>query len=161
MIVKETLQVFLSSLHSIVACQTFVGCLLAHHRRSRHSTHQNNTHLHHFYCFVHFLLVSLIFAVIVVSCGGLYVKVMMEECFADNMYDYILNLSCALIVGAIVLIHIGSNLGSSITAGIGFPYVSEGSAVNIMLSILTAIHCGVYERGRENALYEKKGTYED
>lgn len=104
---------------------------------------------------------SLIFAVIVVLCGGLYVKVMMEECFADDMYDYILNLSCALIVGAIVLIHIGSNLGSSITAGIGFPYVSEGSAVNIMLSILTAIHCGVYERGRENALSEKKGTYED
>ena len=104
---------------------------------------------------------SLIFAVIVVLCGGLYVKVMMEECFADDMYDYILNLSCALIVGAIVLIHIGSNLGSSITAGIGFPYVSEGSAVNIMLLILTAIHCGVYERGRENALSEKKGTYED
>ena len=88
-------------------------------------------------------------------------KVMMEEYFAVNSIDYILNMSCALIVGAIVLIHIGSNLGSSITAGIGFPYVSEGRAVNIMLSILTAIHCAVYERGRENALSEKKGTYED
>lgn len=104
---------------------------------------------------------SLFFAAIVVFCGGFYVKVMMEECFASNIYDYILNLSSALIIGAIMLIHIGSNLGSSITAGIGFPYVSEGSAVNIMLSILTAIHCGVYERGRENVLSEKKRTHED
>ena len=72
--------------------------------------------------------------------GTLYVKALLAGCHADNLYDYILNLCCALIIGTIILIHIGSNLGSSITAGIGMPFVSEGSAVNIMLAALTAVH---------------------
>ena len=104
---------------------------------------------------------SLVFAVIILLIGTLYVKALLAGCHADNLYDYILNLCCALIIGTIILIHIGSNLGSSITAGIGMPFVSEGSAVNIMLAALTAVHCGIYERGRRHALSEEKEIYEN
>lgn len=104
---------------------------------------------------------SLVFAAIIILLCGLYVKALMAGCHADNQYDYILNLCCALIIGAIILIHVGSNLGSSITAGIGLPYISEGSAVNAMLAALTAIHCGIYERGRRHALSEEKEIYEN
>ena len=104
---------------------------------------------------------SLVFAVIILLISVLYVKALLAGCHADNLYDYILNLCCALIIGTIILIHIGSNLGSSITAGIGMPFVSEGSAVNIMLAALTAVHCGIYERGRRHALSEEKEIYEN
>ncbi len=102
---------------------------------------------------------SLVFAALILLIGILYVKALLAGCHADSPYDYILNLSCALIIGSIILIHIGSNLGSSITAGIGMPFVSEGSAVNIMLVALTAVHCGIYERGRRHALSEEKTVY--
>lgn len=104
---------------------------------------------------------SLVFAAIILLISILYVKALMAGCHADNLYDYILNLCCALIIGTIILIHIGSNLGSSITAGVGMPFVSEGSAVNIMLAALTAVHCGIYERGRRHALSEEKEIYEN
>ena len=104
---------------------------------------------------------SLVFATLILLIGILYVKALLAGCHADSLYDYILNLCCALIIGSIILIHIGSNLGSSITAGIGMPFVSEGSAVNIMLAALTAVHCGIYERGRRHALSEEKEIYEN
>ena len=95
---------------------------------------------------------SIFFAAGVLIIGALLVKSMLADCRTENMYDYILNLSCALIVGSMVLIHIGSNLGSSITAGIGFPFVSDGISVNSMVTVLVAVHCAVYERGRKYAL---------
>lgn len=104
---------------------------------------------------------SLMFAAIILLISIFYVKALLSGCYADNLYDYIVNLCCALIIGTIILIHIGSNLGSSITAGVGMPYVSEGSAVNIMLAGLTAVHCGIYERGRIHALSEEKEIYEN
>lgn len=104
---------------------------------------------------------SLVFATLILLIGILYVKALLAGCPADSLYDYILNLCCALIIGSIILIHIGSNLGSSITAGVGMPYASEGSAVNIMLAALTAVHCGIYERGRRHALSEEKTVYEN
>ena len=104
---------------------------------------------------------TLVFAAIILLISILYVKALLAGCHADNLYDYILNLCCALIIGTIILIHIGSNLGSSITAGVGMPFVSEGSAVNIMLAALTAVHCGIYERGRRHALSEEKEIYEN
>ena len=95
---------------------------------------------------------SIIFAAGVLICGALLVRSMLAGCQTDDMYDYILNLSCALILGSMILIHIGSCLGSIITAGIGFPYVSDGICVNAMVTVLVAIHCAIYERGRKYAL---------
>ena len=103
----------------------------------------------------------LVFAALILLISIVYVKALLAGCHADNLYDYILNLCCALIIGTIILIHIGSNLGSSITAGVGMPYTSEGSAVNIMLAALTAVHCGIYERGKRHALSEEKTVYEN
>lgn len=103
---------------------------------------------------------SMILAVGVLICGLIYIKAMMEDVSAVDLYDYALNLSSALIVGAVMLIHIGSNLGSSITAGVGYPFVSEGSTTNVMFAVLTAIHCALYERGRVYALSEKEILHE-
>lgn len=93
---------------------------------------------------------SIIFAAGILICGALLVRSMLAGYRTENLYDYILNLSCALIMGAMILIHIGSNLGSSITAGIGFPFVSDGISVNSMVTVLVVIHCAVYERGRSS-----------
>lgn len=94
---------------------------------------------------------SIIFAAAVVLCGVVLVKFMLAGVYTDNLYDYILNLSCALIIGSLVLINVSSNLGSSITAGIGFPFVSDGISVNTMVTVLVATHCGIFERRKKNA----------
>ena len=59
------------------------------------------------------------------------------------VYDQYLNLTCGLIVGFIILVDTASCFGSFITAGIGFPWISDGAAVNIMLTVLMAVHCGL------------------
>ena len=58
-------------------------------------------------------------------------------------YDRYLNLTTALLFGFLILVHTASNLGSFLTAGIGFHWISEGSSVNIMLTVLLAVHCGL------------------
>lgn len=62
------------------------------------------------------------------------------------VYDQYLNLTCGLIVGFIILVDTASCFGSFITAGIGFPWISDGAAVNIMLTVLMAVHCGLSEK---------------
>ena len=84
----------------------------------------------------------LLFALVLIL-GVLFVRWMLISPVRVSAYDRYLNLTCGLIFSVIVLIDISSNIGSFITAGIGFPWISDGSAVNIMLAELTAIHCGL------------------
>ena len=84
----------------------------------------------------------LLFALVLIL-GVLFVRWMLISAVRVSAYDRYLNLTCGLIFSVIVLIDISSNIGSFITAGIGFPWISDGSAVNIMLAELTAIHCGL------------------
>jgi len=84
-----------------------------------------------------------LFAGLTILLGALLVKWMLKEGKQLSVYERYLNLGCAIIIGFMILIHTASNLGSFITAGIGFPWCSEGSAVNIMLTIFIAIHCGI------------------
>ena len=81
-----------------------------------------------------------------VMIGIILVRWMFVEPRAACLYDRFLNLACALVVCFIILIDLASNLGSFITAGIGFPWVSDGGSVNIMLTTLVAIHCGLIEK---------------
>ena len=98
---------------------------------------------------------SAVFFLELVLTGWVVFKGMNAAYQATTRYDYLLNFSCALIFGAILLIDLGSILGSSITAGIGYPFVSEGGSVNMMLAVLLGVHAGVYGRGKENDLQKE------
>lgn len=86
---------------------------------------------------------SIFLCIIVIVLGMLFVRWMLICPKGLCVYDRYLNLASALIVCFIILIDVSSNLGSFITAGIGFPWISEGSSVNLMLTVLMAIHCGL------------------
>lgn len=89
---------------------------------------------------------SLIIAILITLLGMMLVRWLLIEPEALCTYDRFMNFSIALIVGFILLIDVASNLGSFITAGIGFPWISDGAAVNIMLSCLVAVHAGLIGR---------------
>ena len=100
---------------------------------------------------------SVIFAVLALILGILYVKWMLTEVPQQNVYDRYLGLTSGLIVGFMLLIHVASSLGSSITAGIGFIWASAGSAVNMMLTVLLAVHAGIMERQeKRNVVLQRK-----
>lgn len=101
---------------------------------------------------------SIFFAMLVLSLGILYVKWMLTEVPRQNVYDRYLGLASGLIVGFMLLIDVASALGSSITAGIGFIWVSAGSAVNMMLTVLLAVHAGVMERQEKRNVVLQKNT---
>lgn len=97
---------------------------------------------------------SVFIAVLVIGIGILLIWWMFSEVPGIDVYDRYLLLSGGLIVGSMVVIHVGSNLGSFITAGIGFPFVSDGGTVNLMLTTLIATRCAILERKvNENAAY--------
>lgn len=85
-------------------------------------------------------------AFLTLGIGILLICWMFREVSGLDNYDKYLLLSGGLIVSSIVVIHVGSNLGSFITAGIGFPFVSDGGTVNLMLTTLIATRCAILER---------------
>lgn len=96
---------------------------------------------------------SFLLTVMVILLGILFVRWMLIQPSGLGIYDRYLNLSCALIVGFIILIDVASNLGSFIIAGIGYPWISNGSSVNLMLMCLLAVHMGLLGR-RKNQCCE-------
>lgn len=89
---------------------------------------------------------SIFVAILIILTGILYIKYLLLDGVYMNIYDRYLNLCSAVIVGLIIAINVASSLGSFITAGIGFPWVSNGGSVNVMLTVLLATHCGMMER---------------
>ena len=89
---------------------------------------------------------SVFVAIFIIVIGILYIKYMLLDGVYLNAYDRYLKLCSPVIVGIIVAINIASSLGSFITAGIGFPWVSNGGSVNGMLTVLLAVHCGILDR---------------
>lgn len=83
----------------------------------------------------------IVIAVLILSI--LFVRWMLSQSAGLEVYDQYLNLTCGLIVAFIILVDVSSNIGSFLTSGIGFPWISEGGSVNIMLMTLLAIHCGL------------------
>ena len=58
-------------------------------------------------------------------------------------YEQILHQSCTLIFGTVFLLNISSNIGSFLTSGIGFPFISLGFSTNITFALLLAVHCSL------------------
>jgi hypothetical protein len=90
---------------------------------------------------------SIILLGLIIILGILFTKWMFIQPAGVIAYDRYLNLSCALIVALIILVDISSNLGSFLCAGIGYPWVSDGAYVNIMLTALLATHSALLEKG--------------
>lgn len=86
---------------------------------------------------------SALILIAVLVLGILFVRWLLIQPDGLCVYDQYLNLTCGLIVGFMILVDAASCFGSFITAGIGFPWISEGSSVNIMLTVLMAVHCGL------------------
>lgn len=98
---------------------------------------------------------GLFMAIFMIVLGAVFVRWMLIEGENMNAYDKYLNLSSALIVGCVILIHIASNLASFITAGLGYPWCSDGTSANVMFTILMAVHCGIVGRRGRNELQER------
>lgn len=98
---------------------------------------------------------GLFMAIFMIVLGAVFVRWMLIEGKNMNTYDKYLNLSSALIVGFVILIHIASNLASFITAGLGYPWCSDGTSANVMFTILMAVHCGIVGRRGKNELQER------
>lgn len=93
---------------------------------------------------------SILLAILILFLSVILVRwMLMVPAGLDSYFRY-LNLSCALIMAFILLINVASNLGSFITAGIGFPFISDGGSVNLMLTSLVAVHCGLIAKGSDN-----------
>lgn len=86
---------------------------------------------------------SFILTLLVIVLAVILVGWMLKVPAGVPVYERYLVLSCGLILAFMVLVNVASTFGSFITAGIGFPWVSDGSSVNIMLTALVAIRCGV------------------
>lgn len=73
-------------------------------------------------------------------------------------YDRYVNLTAAIVFMTVLVMHVASNLGSFITAGVGMPFISRGS-VNVMYAMLAGIHIGLL--GKEKYLcYEREEEME-
>lgn len=70
-------------------------------------------------------------------------------------YDRYLNLTVAIVFSTVVVMHVASNLGSFITAGVGMPFISRGS-VNVMYGVLVGIHAGLLGKEKYLECYEKE-----
>ncbi len=86
---------------------------------------------------------SILLAMLVIVLAVVLVGWMLKMPAGLPAYERYLIIGCGLIMAFMVLINVGSTLGSFITAGIGFPWISDGSGINIMLTTLAAIRCGV------------------
>lgn len=87
-----------------------------------------------------FLAAVLVLSVLLVRWMLIYPK-------KADTYDRYLNLSCGLIVGFNILINTAMCLGTFPTAGLGFPWLSAGSSIGIMMMGQLAIHCGLLAKG--------------
>ena len=74
-------------------------------------------------------------------------------------YDRYLNLTAAIVFSTVVVMHVASNLGSFITAGVGMPFISRGS-VNLMYGVLAGIHAGLLGKEKYLECYEKEEEME-
>ena len=74
-------------------------------------------------------------------------------------YDRYLNLTAAIVFSTVVVMHVASNLGSFITAGVGMPFISRGS-VNVMYGVLAGIHAGLLGKEKYLECYEKEEEME-
>ncbi len=92
---------------------------------------------------------SVFIALAVIVLGMLMFKWMLTVPDGLGPYDRYLNMTSGLIIGSIIVLNVASCLGSFITAGIGFPWISHGAQCNIMLSILVGIHCGIVHKKLE------------
>lgn len=114
--------------------------------RTLHSDHVLVTILNDYGVFI---------AIFIALLGALFVRWMLMEGPNMNVYDKYLNLCSALIVGFVILIHVASNLASFITAGLGYPWCSDGTSANLMFTVLMAVHCGIIGRRDKRELQER------
>lgn len=90
---------------------------------------------------------GVLFLAVVLVLSVLLVRWMLVSPKMADTYDRYLNLCCALIVGLNILINSAMCLGSFPTAGLGFPWISSGGSVGIMLIVQLAVHCGLLAKG--------------
>lgn len=97
---------------------------------------------------------SVVLAVLVIILMMLFSRWMFKLEPGLCSYDRYVNLTAAIVFTTVLVMHVASNLGSFITAGVGMPFISRGS-VNVMYAVLAGIHIGLL--GKEKYLcYEKE-----
>ena len=101
---------------------------------------------------------SVVLAVLVIILMMLFSRWMFKLEPGLCSYDRYVNLTAAIVFTTVLVMHVASNLGSFITAGVGMPFISRGS-VNVMYAVLAGIHIGLL--GKEKYLcYEREEEME-
>ncbi len=101
---------------------------------------------------------SVVLAVLVIILMMLFGRWMFKLEPGLCSYDRYLNLTATIVFMTVLVMHVASNLGSFITAGVGMPFISRGS-VNIMYAVLAGIHTGLLGKGKY-LCYEKEEEME-
>lgn len=103
---------------------------------------------------------SLILAIFTVVLMMIFCKWLFQ--LEDGMCDYdrYLSLTVAIVFTTVVVMHVASNLGSFITAGVGMPFISRGTSINAMYALYIGIHFGLLRKERFIRCYEEEDTTE-
>ena len=86
---------------------------------------------------------SIFIAICTLILSVVFVVYLSSYSFSCSEYEQILHQSCTLVFGTVFLLNISSNIGSFLTSGIGFPFISLGFSTNITFALLLAAHCSL------------------
>lgn len=100
---------------------------------------------------------SIVLAAGVVMLVMLYCKWLFKVQSGLSDFDRYVNLTIAMTVMTIAIIHILSNLGSFIAAGLPLAFVSKAPQINTMFGLLMGVHTGLLKKERFQ-WYEEEDT---
>lgn len=86
---------------------------------------------------------SLLLVIYVVILSILFVYTLDHASLFRCEYEQLANHCSIYIFASVFLLNISSTLGSFLTSGIGFPFISLGISVNLTFSSLLAVHCAL------------------
>ena len=76
----------------------------------------------------------------------------------DDNYSNIRYNGRIIVTGTILLLHIGSNTGGFISAGVSLPLASRGLCLNAMFVSYIAVELGFMEKGEKRNVQKKRKT---
>ena len=93
--------------------------------------------------------------ILVIAAGVLLVRWMTTIRTLDTMEEF-WTLGSIIVTGTILLLHIGSNTGGFISAGVSLPLASRGLCLNAMFVSYIAVELGFMEKGEKEMFRKKK-----
>ena len=100
---------------------------------------------------------GILMGILVIAAGVLLVRWMTTIRTLDTMEEF-WTLGSIIVTGTILLLHIGSNTGGFISAGVSLPLASRGLCLNAMFVSYIAVELGFMEKGEKRNVQKKRKT---